>query len=631
MQTLRNLRPGRLTLLRAPPRPRSRRPRQLHLQTRRRRTTRRRRRRRQRRRRRRRLRRRRKAKKKAEEEANRRAEEAKRQAEEESKKAAMASRAPEPMAAASPVVQTPPSQLQFPQQAVGFGGFMPPSYPNSPAPRTDGVSEREMEREVENVRREMIAKSEKQIEDVKSLMTQQLEALRNELRDERERRGADALKMSQQEMARDMDMKMKLTEKFSEFDRMRSELQSQYAEQVRQNQDLQRKILEKEMKMEVDFQRRLDEFRQKQDGQSKEVLLASLKKELDEEGRMAELAERSRQLKQEYERKLAQDHEDQQVRLNVLEQRMAAQHRANIIDLLRREQGDREWLQSLAWDHFSSLKRDESQARVQLLQTRQTATSLLAVAPGVGAQGQMVTAAGAAPASLAARGLNALSQHAARTPAPYTTKSFKKVYDVLERLDLAQNYAAVFAANEFDIMCLASLTEEDLNLLGITALGARKKLLAEAEVLRNEMTLNPPPPAAQERSGAVDDELTAEWCKERMARLACAHTPEAYDDVLAWDDAWREACALDADGEPSGHAGGHRGALLVQCISGAPPPRSRASPARKQLQQAAPLPPPSPPRPLPVPQHVLVFHTSDGIPYYYNEVTRETTWTPPAY
>jgi len=71
-------------------------------------------------------------------------------------------------------------------------------------------------------------------------------------------------------------------------------------------------------------------------------------------------------------------------------------------------------------------------------------------------------------------------------------------------------YAKTFAENSIDYCVLPDLTENDLEKLGVSSLGHRKKLLRAIEAL----TLKPCPPAQQQRFQALL------WCRPLLCNIA---------------------------------------------------------------------------------------------------------------
>ena len=58
-------------------------------------------------------------------------------------------------------------------------------------------------------------------------MRESMDALRAELREEKERQRDEKLQATQAEMQREFENKMRMSEKFNEFDRVKNELQAQ--------------------------------------------------------------------------------------------------------------------------------------------------------------------------------------------------------------------------------------------------------------------------------------------------------------------------------------------------------------------------------------------------------------------
>ena len=69
----------------------------------------------------------------------------------------------------------------------------------------------------------------------------------------------------------------------------------------------------------------------------------------------------------------------------------------------------------------------------------------------------------------------------------------QSISEWLQSLDLDQ-YAQVFADNDIDLRLIASLSEQDLEKLGVSSMGHRKKLLTAIEELHDARTAVSSPP-----------------------------------------------------------------------------------------------------------------------------------------
>ena len=305
---------------------------------------------------------------------------------------------------------------------------------------------------------------------------------------------------------------------------------------------------------------------------------------------------KTRAMEREYVTKIETEVNEFTFRNKVLSQRLDIHCKQQIMDIVKLEHDYREWEEDCQWDTFCQLKSDERRSQETTLSNIKRRVALQRKFPSNPHASDNFN-------KLSSMGVQHQSQGGS-----YTTAAFQVVHQKLQELDLV-NYAPVFSANEFDLNCLRHLTEMDLDALGITSLGARKRLLLESEKMRMEeqqQLTN----EAQTESGKIENQLQLEWNTLREESYSCSH-PSA---IAAWDEAWSRATALDEKGVHSAAPGGHRGELLCERISsGGAPPDSKLS--------IAPLPPS-----VNVPSWVT-YYTAEGIPYYHSPATGETCWT----
>eukprot|EP01062_Namystynia_karyoxenos_P009771 TRINITY_DN13455_c0_g1_i1.p1 TRINITY_DN13455_c0_g1~~TRINITY_DN13455_c0_g1_i1.p1 ORF type:complete len:805 (+),score=272.84 TRINITY_DN13455_c0_g1_i1:96-2417(+) len=127
--------------------------------------------------------------------------------------------------------------------------------------------------------------------------------------------------------------------------------------------------------------------------------------------------------------------------------------------------------------------------------------------------------------------LNRMFAPAAPTPSSVWPPSFAPVAEVLEGAGLGR-YCAAFAAEDFDLKSFAKITDADLRDLGITALGARKRVLAEVDLLRMH--------------GAHLSGLPAKAGSPSPPREGgSAVSPRSYADMEAYESRRRAAAEVD--------------------------------------------------------------------------------------
>ena len=236
----------------------------------------------------------------------------------------------------------------------------------------------------------------------------------------------------------------------------------------------------------------------------------------------------------------------------------------------------------------------------------------------------------------------------------------QQVADFLSRIGL-QKYTQRFLSSDIDMETLVSLTEAELAEIGVQSLGAKKRIMVEIERMKGRpdrvqnfsehhgdhqvfQDVHHPPPShdwirgmdyqhqterndleqlmsqmkyEDERALRREKELERKW--EEVRLLDRAGNPSE------WESRWEDAKAFDFQ-EICRWKSRVRNDSRVH----SPPPSSRRDLLLQRLSDIKADERRGRTSPPPATSHLQTFYTAQGVPYYYNTLTNQTTWTRPS-